>query len=104
MTNDQHQDERKDTYATDPVSVDSRIDCKSLEDFIVDYIDGQLPSLQRKAFIDHIKECSPCKLYVNEYQKSISVSQAAYPEVHSSNCEQMPEELVQAILATNKRS
>lgn len=101
MTQDNHP--KHVSHNEEKQTSDVNMDCQALESFIVDYIDGQLPSLQRKAFVDHIKECPPCKVYVTEYQKTIDLGKAAHTDPEPSSCEQMPEALVQAILSASKR-
>ena len=77
--------------------------CEELEQFIVDYVDQSLPRNERALFELHLQVCLPCQAYIKNYKQTIAVSQAAFDESQSS-CDDMPEDLVQAILESRNRS
>ena len=74
------------------------ISCKDLEAFIVDYVDETLPARQRKKFEVHLLVCSSCQAYIDNYKQTIELSRAAYDEKDQASCDDMPEDLVNAIL------
>ena len=74
----------------------SKISCEQLENFIVDFIDEKLPASQRSEFSAHIDYCPKCKVYLENYKKTINASKAVHAQ--NSNDSDMPEALVQAIL------
>lgn len=79
----------------------STISCQQLEEFVVDFLDDKLPSGQRIIFSSHIDSCPKCEVYLDNYQKTIAVSQAAHKlQGSEGECAKMPEALVQAILAS----
>lgn len=78
------------------------ITCKELESFIVDYIDQSLPQVQRRKFELHLQVCSSCKAYIQDYTQSIALSQAAFDETDDDACDNMPEDLIAAILDSRK--
>ena len=69
-------------------------------DFLADYLDGCLPLRQRISFDFHLFLCSSCRDYLDGYRKTIQVSRSALKEPPEAKHEPLPEELVQAILAT----
>ena len=72
--------------------------CEALEDFVVDYVDGVLPGPQRRKFNLHLGACGSCRRYIDNYRKTIALSEVAFND--SPEAEEMPEALVQAILAS----
>ena len=80
------------------------ISCERFDAFIVDYIDDNLTDTERNIFLKHLLECPPCKHYLENYQRSISLSQQALSDEKKTPQETIPEELVQAILAARKHS
>ncbi|MBI1370732.1 MAG: hypothetical protein GC162_19005 [Planctomycetes bacterium] len=81
------------------------INCQKCIDFLIDYLDGELPEEQRKSFETHLKLCPPCMDYVNEYRRTIEVSRAALKDSTEKPepCCHMPEALVQAIIKACKQ-
>ena len=82
----------------------SEIDCKSLEKFVVEFLDDQLPIHTKAAFLNHIKECVHCDDYLKNYKKTIAISKAAKYENVSTDITEFPEELVEAILTASKNN
>jgi len=79
------------------------IDCENLEQFIVDFLDDQLPTKTRLSFLEHIEECEHCNDYLKGYQKTISLSKAAFEAESAVEKVAMPEDLVNAILAAKPK-
>jgi anti-sigma factor RsiW len=73
--------------------------CEELEDFIIDYVDETLPDSQNRKFDLHLRVCAPCRRYIENYRKTIALTNASYEDVPPPDGENIPEELVQAILA-----
>ena len=79
------------------------IDCKSLETFIIDFLDDNLPAHEKRLFIKHIEECEHCDDYLKGYRKSISLSKAALAENKSDEKAEIPEKVIEAILAASRK-
>lgn len=75
------------------------ITCRELESFIVDYLDDALPRRSRAVFELHIRLCRDCRSFLEAYRRTIDLSQAAMHEPAGAPIEQVPEDLVKAILA-----
>ena len=77
------------------------ITCQQLIDFIMSYLDDELPADQRAEFDRHMAACPSCVDYLKTYEKTVSLAKAcATDEVP----DEVPESLVQAILEARKKS
>ena len=45
--------------------------CRELIDFIMEYLDGELPQEQRSVFEEHLKLCPPCLEYLESYKETV---------------------------------
>jgi len=55
------------------------------------------------SFLQHIEECEHCDAYLQGYKKTISLSKAAFAESESVEQNNMPEQLMNAILAVHNK-
>ena len=78
--------------------------CKQLEDFIVDYFDSNLPLEQQQKFTHHLSLCSACVRYIENYEKTIELTQAAFGDSSDILKTEIPDALVQAILASRLKA
>jgi len=79
------------------------ITCRQFEDFIVDYLEGNLSSKQKLVFEMHIKVCRKCREYLAAYKRTVDVvEQTAVGDDQSEGLPDVPEDLVKAILAARK--
>ncbi len=79
------------------------ITCREFEDFIIDYLEGDLSRRQRFVFEFHLKACRECREYMAAYKRIVEVS--AKVEKRSDVLEDLPnvpEDFIQAILAARK--
>jgi len=74
------------------------ITCQEFEDFILEYLDGALPTGQRRVFELHMKICRECRDYLAAYQRSIELGKAVFQHPDGPVSEDVPEDLVRAIL------
>ncbi len=78
--------------------------CRDFIDFMMDYLSGELTDAERSIFDAHLAECPWCVAYLKTYQEAVKLGKAAC-DVEGQVPEDVPEELVQAILAARpKRS
>jgi anti-sigma factor RsiW len=78
------------------------ISCREVLDFLGAYLDGELPEVVRSNFEHHLTRCPECVHYLESYRETVRLGQLAY-DVDGPVPEEVPEELVEAIL-TSKRS
>lgn len=78
------------------------ITCLEFEDFIIDYLEGELSERQRTVFELHLKICRECRDYLAAYRRTMEVSkmtsQSDRPQLRGT----MPDDLIKAIRAARK--
>jgi anti-sigma factor RsiW len=80
------------------------VTCREFTAFLADYLAGELPDLQREQFHAHLAECPSCVAYMRTYQETIRLGRAALRPADRDVPAEVPEELVQAILAARRRA
>lgn len=75
------------------------ITCSEFEEFVADYFDGDLPESQHKIFDAHLKVCPDCRAYLKAYRNTIALGRAAFEKPDANVPDDMPDDLVAAILA-----
>ena len=74
------------------------ITCMEFEDFMIGYMEGDLPAGQRRVFEFHMKICRECRDYMAAYKRTIEISGRAFEDQGAPVPPEVPEDLVQAIL------
>jgi anti-sigma factor RsiW len=78
--------------------------CHDLIDFLIDYFSGSLPEETLRTFEAHLARCPPCVAYLETYRETIRLSKEACHCPEAGTREEIPEELVRAILASVGKS
>jgi predicted anti-sigma-YlaC factor YlaD len=78
------------------------ITCNEFESFILAYLDGELPKRQKIVFEMHLKMCRECREYLLAYRASLELAKKAHSAELNRLADQVPEDLVNAILAARK--
>jgi len=81
----------------------SLLTCRELIDFLIDYVDGALTAEEQAAFDRHLSVCPACVDYVAEYRATMQAGRAAYLDRDEPVPEDVPEELVVAVLAARPK-
>jgi len=79
------------------------ITCREFEDFIADYLAGELPAAKTRRFEWHMKICRECREYLDAYKTSIEFSKAALGAPSAPVPDDVPEDLIRAILDSRNR-
>jgi anti-sigma factor RsiW len=74
--------------------------CREAVEFLMDYLDGALPAEQRATFERHLERCPPCLKYLASYRETVRLGRSLCADPEEPAGEEIPEELVQAILAS----
>jgi anti-sigma factor RsiW len=74
------------------------ITCREFEDFVLQYLDDELPARQRAMFEFHLRICRECREYLAAYQRTVEIGRAAFKDANETVPEDVPEDLVKAIL------
>ena len=75
------------------------ITCRQFENFILAYLEGELPDRQQFIFELHLKVCHECRDYLAAYRRTIEISKRAFEEPDRPVPDDVPEDLLKAILA-----
>ena len=70
--------------------------CKEVIAFLDDYVADELATERRAQFDRHLQRCDSCVAYLDSYRKTIILARASI--------EELPPELITAILATITRN
>lgn len=77
--------------------------CQQLTDVIADYLAGGLPATACAEFDRHLAICPTCVVYLETYRLTIGMVRACAADADAAPAE-VPEELIQAILAALRQS
>lgn len=80
------------------------MNCREFVDFLMAYLDGELPEPERSAFDRHLRDCPPCVTYLDTYSQTVRMGRTLCRDPEGPLPEDVPEELVRAILAARPRS
>jgi predicted anti-sigma-YlaC factor YlaD len=78
------------------------ITCRQLEEFIIDYLEGDLPKRQRTVFELHLMLCPECRNYLAAYRETMELAKRVATSEPPSLADKMPEDLIRAILAARQ--
>ena len=77
--------------------------CKDLIEFLMKYLDKELSTAEREEFERHLAICPSCVDYLDNYRRAVELGQEAC-ECDDTQAADVPEELINAILAARKKS
>ena len=78
--------------------------CQEIANYLDDYLNGDLTESERLVLEEHLGECPNCVAYLQSYEMTIKLSKTAWDERTAHDCEDVPEDLIHAILDARKRS
>lgn len=78
--------------------------CRDIIEFLMDYLAGEISPEERNIFEEHLKICPPCVAYLKTYQDTIKLEKSVLSEPHEPIFEEIPEDLVKAIMAARKKA
>jgi hypothetical protein len=76
-----------------------QLTCAEFERFIQDYQEGSLGSRERRVFDFHMDLCPMCRVYFETYLRTIEAGRSVCATVAEAAVEDLPDDLVEAILA-----
>jgi anti-sigma factor RsiW len=77
--------------------------CREIADFLMAYEDGELSDEVRGEFDAHLAVCPDCVAYLESYRATVALGKQAFADADAAAADQVPEELVQAVLAARRR-
>ena len=84
-------------------SMHGMLTCREMDDFMVDYFDGRLPTGTRLSFELHLRLCPQCREYVRGYRRSMELTRRVFQEPEAAVPEEVPPALVAAILDARRQ-
>ena len=81
----------------------TELTCQQIIDFMMAYLDGELPVREREIFERHLTICPDCVNYLSSYRTTLKLPQEALSPVLLPEGA-LPESLVRAILAARTKS
>ena len=78
------------------------MNCREMVDFLMDYVNGELPDAQRESFETHLADCPPCIAYLDSYRETVRLGRAVCAD-DDETPDDVPPELIEAILAARRR-
>ena len=72
--------------------------CRELFDFLMAYLEDELPPERREAFEAHLAICPPCVNYLDTYRETIKLGKAVCERDDDPVPDDVPEKLIEAIL------
>lgn len=78
--------------------------CKEFVDFLMSYLERDLPDEVRREFERHLADCPPCHVYLDTYRRTVELGRTVCREGDAPVPEEVPDELVEAILAARRTS
>jgi anti-sigma factor RsiW len=76
--------------------------CRRFVEFLDDYLAGALPEGERSSFAGHLAACPSCVAYMKTYAASVRLAKRALQHSEAPVPEEVPAELVRAVLAASK--
>ena len=76
--------------------------CREFADFMMDYLNGELPASVLASFERHLARCPNCSTYLAQYRATVAAGQQAFADEDASVPPDVPEELIQAILSSRR--
>jgi anti-sigma factor RsiW len=76
--------------------------CREVLEFLMQYLDGELPPDQAARFEEHMGVCPACVDYLSTYREAVRLGREACADDNSA-CKDVPEDLIRAILAARRQ-
>ena len=76
--------------------------CRECDEFLIDFLEGTLPADQAEEFQRHLALCPRCVEYLERYRTTMRAERAAFDADTPPAPEDVPEEIIAAILLIKK--
>lgn len=86
-----------------PGDTPKRITCRECAEFLGEYIDGALPSIQRVELERHLRKCPQCVTFIEQYKRTIELAKNCICKNDTGPKVPPPEELIRAIMAARSK-
>lgn len=76
--------------------------CREVSDFLLHYLEGDLPPREQRAFGRHLFWCRACVAYVESYRTTVALARSTGQAEPPDLAEPLPEEIVRAVLEARR--
>lgn len=76
--------------------------CRDFITFLREYLEEDLAPAEKARFETHLELCPSCVAYLQTYRQTIDLAREAFRDSEAPVPDEVPEELVAAILASRK--
>ncbi len=76
--------------------------CREMVDFLMAYVEAELPTAQREAFEAHLGACPECEVYLEQYRETVRLGRAVCDDPDGPVPSEVPDALVNAILRARR--
>lgn len=76
--------------------------CREFADFIMGYLDAELPASVRASFERHLSLCNNCQQYLESYKNAVELGKRAFDDDDAVIPAGIPEDLVRAIVSARR--
>jgi anti-sigma factor RsiW len=80
------------------------VTCREFADFMMEYLAGELAPDVLQAFERHLSLCPNCDTYLAQYRATVAAGREAFADDDARVPEEVPEDLIRAILAVRRSS
>jgi len=81
----------------------TRMTCRDMVQFLMDYLSEDLPDDTRTIFELHVNACPDCVTYLATYREPVVLCRESFKVREQDVPVEVPEDLIQAILAAQKK-
>jgi anti-sigma factor RsiW len=85
------------------MSHSAHLTCREFVDFVIDYLSSELSEDAHAHFERHLHDCPNCVRYLETYKTTVAIGRVAFDSLESELPAEVPEELIQAILAAQRQ-
>jgi len=76
------------------------VTCREFAEFVADYVSGELLPEATARFEHHLTVCPNCVAYLSNYRHTVALGRRAFADDAADLPDEVPEDLVKAILAS----
>lgn len=80
-----------------PNTSEQPMTCKEVNEFLMAYLDAELPEEARRAFEEHLSDCSSCTRYLEQYRRTMQLGREACTPADTPAEHYVPSGLLDAI-------
>ena len=78
------------------------MNCREFSDFLMEFLDSELPEAEAAAFRRHMADCPTCVTYLETYRETVRLGRVVCSDPDAPVPDDVPEELVAAILKARR--